>query len=603
MRTKTSLDHEFWAKFTGHCDGVLAFPVAQWYQSKVVDEGNQMTQQQAVPNEAGNKQEISPLAGLPAPKELLVDLAQLERCYYERRPELGDPQQLVSFGTSGHRGSSLKGTFTEAHILAITQAICEYRQTQGIDGPLFMGKDTHALSAPAQRTALEVLAANQVETVIQKNDGVTPTPVISRAILVYNRGRKKHPADGIVITPSHNPPRDGGFKYNPPNGGPADTDITKWVETRANELLRTGNASVKRIAYATALAAATTHQDDYVLPYVRDIGSVIDMEAIRAAGLKLGVDPLGGAAEPYWEPINAIYKVEITVVNPKIDATFSFMTVDYDGEIRMDCSSPYAMAGLVKLKDKFRVAFGNDPDADRHGIVTPTAGLMNPNHYLAVAIQYLLTHRPDWPGGAAVGKTLVSSSMIDRVVHKLGRKLSEVPVGFKWFAPGLFDGSCCFGGEESAGASFLRRDGTVWTTDKDGPIMALLAAEITARTGKDPGEHYRAMTAEFGTPFYTRIDAAATPEEKTRLLKLSPEAVKEATLAGEPITAKLTRAPGNNAAIGGLKVTAAHGWFAARPSGTENIYKIYAESFTSQAHLNEIVKEAQAMVNRALQSA
>jgi len=360
---------------------------------------------------------------------------------------------------------------------------------------------------------------------------------------------------------------------------------------------------VKGVAYATALAAATTHQDDYVLPYVRDLGNVIDMEAIRAASLKLGVDPLGGAAEPYWEPINSIYKLEITVVNAKIDPTFSFMTVDHDGEIRMDCSSPYAMAGLLKLKDKFRVAFGNDPDADRHGIVTPSAGLMNPNHYLAVAIQYLLTHRPDWPSGAAVGKTLVSSSMIDLVVHKLGRKLSEVPVGFKWFAPGLCDGSCCFGGEESAGASFLRRDGSVWTTDKDGPIMALLAAEITARTGKDPGEHYRAMTAEFGTPFYTRIDAAATPEEKARLLRLSPEAVKDATLAGEPITAKLTRAPGNNADIGGLKVTAAHGWFAARPSGTENIYKIYAESFTSQAHLDEIVREAQAMVNRALQSA
>jgi phosphoglucomutase len=562
-----------------------------------------MTQPQAAPNETGNTQEISPLAGLPAPKELLVDLAQLERCYYERKPDLDDPQQLVSFGTSGHRGSSLNGTFTEAHILAITQAICEYRRAQGIGGPLFMGKDTHALSAPAQRTALEVLAANDVETIIQKNDGVTPTPVISRAILVYNRGRKEHLADGIVITPSHNPPRDGGFKYNPPNGGPADTDITKWVERRANELLRSGNTGVKRVAYATALAAATTHQDDYVVPYVRDLGNVIDMEAIRAASLKLGVDPLGGAAEPYWEPINSIYKLEITVVNAKIDPTFSFMTVDHDGEIRMDCSSPYAMAGLLKLKDKFRVAFGNDPDADRHGIVTPSAGLMNPNHYLAVAIQYLLTHRPDWPSGAAVGKTLVSSSMIDLVVRKLGRKLSEVPVGFKWFAPGLFDGSCCFGGEESAGASFLRRDGTVWTTDKDGPIMALLAAEITARTGKDPGEHYRAMTAEFGTPFYTRIDAAATPEEKARLLKLLPEAVKDSTLAGEPITAKLTRAPGNNAAIGGLKVTATHGWFAARPSGTENIYKIYAESFTSQAHLNEIVREAQAMVNRALQSA
>jgi phosphoglucomutase len=562
-----------------------------------------MSQPQAVPNEADDKAHLSPLAGLPAPKELLVDLAQLEGSYYERRPDLSDPQQLVSFGTSGHRGSSLKGTFTEAHILAITQAICDYRRAQGIDGPLFMGKDTHALSAPAQRTALEVLAANRVETVIQQNDGVTPTPVISRAILVYNRGRKEHLADGIVITPSHNPPRDGGFKYNPPNGGPADTDITKWVETHANDLLRTNNAGAQRVAYATALTAATTHQDDFVLPYVKDLGNVIDMEAIRAANLKLGVDPLGGAAEPYWEPINSIYGLEITLVNPKIDPTFSFMTVDHDGEIRMDCSSPYAMAGLVKMKDKFRVAFGNDPDADRHGIVTPSAGLMNPNHYLAVAIQYLLTHRPDWPADAVVGKTLVSSSMIDRVVQKLGRKLLEVPVGFKWFAPGLFDGSCCFGGEESAGASFLRRNGSVWTTDKDGPLMCLVAAEITARTGKDPGEHYRVMTAEFGTPFYTRIDAAATPEEKAELLQLSPEAVKDATLAGEPIMAKLTRAPGNNAEIGGLKVTATSGWFAARPSGTENIYKIYAESFISQAHLNEIVSEAQAMVNRALQSA
>ena len=561
-----------------------------------------MSQPQAVPNEADDKTHLSPLAGLPAPKDLLVDLAQLERSYYERRPDLSDPQQLVSFGTSGHRGTSLKGTFTEAHILAITQAICDYRRAQRFDGPLFMGKDTHALSAPAQRTALEVLAANRVKTVIQRNDGVTPTPVISRAILVYNRERKEHLADGIVITPSHNPPRDGGFKYNPPNGGPADTDITKWVETRANELLRAGNAGVQRVAYATALAAATTHQDDFVLPYVKDLGNVIDMEAIRAAGLNLGVDPLGGAAEPYWEPINSIYGLEITVVNPKIDPTFSFMTVDHDGEIRMDCSSPYAMAGLVKMKNKFRVAFGNDPDADRHGIVTPSAGLMNPNHYLAVAIQYLLTHRPDWPGHAVVGKTLVSSRMIDRVVQKLGRKLFEVPVGFKWFAPGLFDGYCCFGGEESAGASFLRRNGAVWTTDKDGPIMSLLAAEITARTGKDPGEHYRVMTAEFGTPFYTRIDAAATPEEKAKLLELSPEAVKDATLAGEPITAKLTRAPGNNADIGGLKVTATSGWFAARPSGTENIYKIYAESFISQTHLHEIVREAQAMVNRALQS-
>jgi phosphoglucomutase len=554
-----------------------------------------------VPNEAADDTKLSPLAGLPAPRELLVDLEQLERAYYERRPDVADPQQLVSFGTSGHRGSSLNSTFTEAHILAVTQAICDHRRAHGIDGPLFMGKDTHSLSGPAQQTALEVLAANGVETVIQRDDGVTPTPVISRAILVYNRGREEHFADGIVITPSHNPPKDGGFKYNPPNGGPADTDITKWVEGRANELLRAGDAAVRRVAYAAALASATTHQDDFVLPYVKDLGSVIDMDAIRGAGLKLGIDPLGGAAEPYWEPVHTVYGLDITVVNPKIDPTFSFMTVDHDGVIRMDCSSPYAMAGLVKLRDKFRVAFGNDPDADRHGIVTPSAGLMNPNHYLAVAIRYLLTHRPDWPEDAAIGKTVVSSSLIDRVVHKLGRKLSEVPVGFKWFAPGLFDASYCFGGEESAGASFLRRDGSVWVTDKDGPIMGLLAAEITARTGKDPGEHYSLITAELGTPFYARIDASATPEEKAALAKLSPEAVKDATLAGESIVAKLTLAPGNQAAIGGLKVIAANGWFAARPSGTENIYKIYAESFTSQEHLNEIVSQARTIVNRALQ--
>jgi phosphoglucomutase len=463
-----------------------------------------------------------------------------------------------------------------------------------------MGKDTHALSGPAQRTALEVLAANGVHAVIQRDDGVTPTPVISRAILAYNRGLAAHHADGIVITPSHNPPEDGGFKYNPTNGGPADTDVTKWVQDRANELLRADNVGVKRVPFAVAIKAATTHQDDYVLPYVNDLRNVIDMDAIRAAGLKLGVDPLGGAAVHYWEPIKEIYGLDITVVNPKVDPTFSFMTVDHDGKIRMDCSSPYAMARLVSLKDQFRVAFANDPDSDRHGIVTPSAGLMNPNHFLAVAIRYLLTHRPQWPVQAVVGKTLVSSSMIDRVVYKLGRRLSEVPVGFKWFTPGLFDGSCCFGGEESAGASFLRRDGSVWTTDKDGPIMDLLAAEITARTGKDPGEHYRELTAEFGTPCYTRIDAPATPEQKARLQKLAPEAVKEGILAGESITAKLTKAPGNNAAIGGLKVVTASGWFAARPSGTENIYKIYAESFKDQAHLDVIVGEAQLIVDNAL---
>ena len=543
---------------------------------------------------------IHPLAGQPAPASSLIDVGKLERAYYENRPDLADPFQLVAFGTSGHRGTPLRGTFTEAHILAITQAICDYRRSQGTDGPLYMGKDTHALSGPAQRTALEVLAANGVETIIQPDDGFTPTPVISRAILVYNRGRKEHLADGIVITPSHNPPEDGGFKYNPTNGGPADTDVTNWIQDRANELLRDGNAGVKRVPFATAIKAATTHEQDFVLPYVEDLRNVIDMDAIRAAGLKLGVDPLGGASVHYWEPINEIYGLDIDVVNPKVDPTFSFMTVDHDGKIRMDCSSPYAMARLVGLKDQYRVAFANDPDSDRHGIVTPSAGLMNPNHYLAVAIRYLLTHRPHWPAHAAVGKTLVSSSMIDRVVQKLGRALCEVPVGFKWFAPGLFDGSFCFGGEESAGASFLRHDGTVWTTDKDGPIMDLLAAEITARTGKDPGEHYRELTAEFGTPFYTRIDAPATPEQKARLQKLSPEAVKESKLAGEPITAKLTRAPGNNAPIGGLKVVAASGWFAARPSGTENIYKIYAESFKDQAHLDAIVSEAQEIVSNAL---
>src|SRR5437868_786799 len=483
---------------------------------------------------------ISPLAGRPAPKEMLVDLARLEREYFERRPDLSDPNQMVSFGTSGHRGTPLQGTFTEAHILAITQAICDYRRSQGIDGPLYMGKDTHALSAPAQRTALEVLAANNVEIIIQRENGVTPTPVISRAILVYNRGRKEHLADGIVITPSHNPPEDGGFKYNPTNGGPADTDVTKWVQERANELLRGGNAGVKRVPFVKALGAGTTRQEDFLPPYVKDLRNVIDMDAIRSAGLKLGVDPLGGAAVHYWGPINEIYGLNIHVVNPTVDPTFSFMTVDHDGKIRMDCSSPYAMARLVGLKDQYRVAFANDPDSDRHGIVTPTAGLMNPNHYLAVAIGYLLMHRPHWPAQAIIGKTVVSSSMIDRVVQKLGRRLYEVPVGFKWFTPGLFDGSCCFGGEESAGASFLRHNGSAWTTDKDGPIMDLLAAEITARTGKDPGEHYRELTAEFGTPYYTRIDAAATPDQKARLQQLSPEAVTESDLAGEPITAKLT---------------------------------------------------------------
>src|SRR5437660_485038 len=544
---------------------------------------------------------ISPLAGKPAPKDLLIDPTRLEREYYQRRPDLEDANQLVSFGTSGHRGSPLHGSFTEAHILAITQAICDYRRNRGYDGPLYMGKDTHAVSGPAQRTAVEVLAANRVQATIQRDDRFTPTPVISRAILVYNRNRKEHLADGIVITPSHNPPADGGFKYNPPNGGPADTDVTRWVERRANELLRDGTG-IKRVPFAAAIKANTTHQEDFVLPYVEDLRNVIDMDAIRSAGLKLGVDPLGGAAAPYWEPINSIYHLDIAVANSTIDPTFSFMTVDHDGQIRMDPSSPYAMARLVNLKNQYDVAFANDPDSDRHGIVTPSSGLINPNHYLAVAIRYLLKHRPDWPTHVAVGKTLVSSTMIDRVVGKRGGPLCEVPVGFKWFVPGLFDGSLCFGGEESAGASFLRKDGTVWTTDKDGPIMDLLAAEITARTGKDPGEHYRQLTAEFGVPYYTRIDARATPEQKARLQKLAPEAVKESQLAGEPIIAKLTRAPGNNASIGGLKVVTDNGWFAARPSGTENIYKIYAESFKDENHLAAIVEEAQEIVTDALRS-
>ncbi|HVM75079.1 MAG TPA: phosphoglucomutase (alpha-D-glucose-1,6-bisphosphate-dependent) [Candidatus Saccharimonadales bacterium] len=548
----------------------------------------------------GNQPSVSPLAGKPATKDMLIDVAKLERDYFERHPDVNDPTQLVSFGTSGHRGTPFLSTFTEAHILAITQAICEYRRAHDIDGPLFMGKDTHAISAPAQRTALEVLAANNVETVIQSDDGVTPTPVISREILVHNRGRKDQFADGIVITPSHNPPRDGGFKYNPPNGGPADTDITGWIEKRANDLLRIGNREVKRVSYDSALKANTTHQKDFVRPYVEDLRNVLRMDAIRDAHLKLAVDPLGGAARPYWEPVNSTYGLHINVVNPVIDPTFSFMTVDHDGVIRMDCSSPYAMARLVGLKNDYQVAFANDPDSDRHGIVTPSTGLMNPNHFLAVAIQYLLTHRPQWRPDLIVGKTLVSSGLIDRVVQKLGRKFSEVPVGFKWFVPGLFDGSFCFGGEESAGASFLRLDGTVWATDKDGPIMDLLAAEITAVTGKDPGQHFRELVGEFGMPYYTRIDAAATPEQKARLQKLSAINVKESDLAGEPILSKLTTAPGNGAPIGGLKVVSKSGWFAARPSGTENIYKIYAESFQSEAHLNAIVSEARQIVNNAL---
>jgi len=543
---------------------------------------------------------LSPLAGKPAPANLLIDVAALERAYEDRKPDMADPAQRVAFGTSGHRGTPLNGSFTAAHIYATTQAICDYRRGKGIDGPLFMGKDTHALSGAAQRTALEVLAANGVSVVIQSGDGVTPTPTISRAILVHNHRRTAHLGDGIVITPSHNPPEDGGFKYNPTNGGPADTDITKWVQDRANALLTAGNAEVKRVALATALRAETTQQQDFVGPYVADLANVVNIDAIRGAKLKLGVDPLGGASLPYWERIDDVLGLGIEIVNKKIDPTFGFMTVDHDGKIRMDCSSPYAMASLLRLKDDFQVAFANDPDSDRHGIVTPSAGLLNPNHYLAVAIQYLLTHRPAWPASAVVGKTLVSSSMIDRVVKSLGRTLSEVPVGFKWFSPGLFDGTCCFGGEESAGASFLRLDGTVWTTDKDGIILDLLAAEILARTDMDPGQHYQDLTKAFGAPLYTRIDAPATGEQKARLGKLAPESVSETALAGDTITAKLSHAPGNGAAIGGLKVTTDFGWFAARPSGTEQLYKIYAESFRDQAHLDRIVAEAQQIVGNAL---
>jgi phosphoglucomutase len=541
-----------------------------------------------------------PNAGKPAPKDLLIDVSRLEAAFYDEKPDLADPNQLVSFGTSGHRGTSTNATFTEAHILAITQAITEYRRGQGISGPLFMGKDTHALSRPAERVALEVLAGNGIETYIQRDDGFTPTPVVSHSILGYNRGRSEGLADGVVVTPSHNPPTDGGFKYNPPNGGPADTDVTDWIQNRANELLRGGNKGVQRTAFESAFKASTTHAEDFVTAYVKDLANVIDMEAIRSAGVKVGIDPLGGAAVGYWAPVVERYGLDITVVNPDVDPTFAFMTVDHDGKIRMDCSSPWAMEGLVQLKDRFDIAFGNDPDADRHGIVTPSSGLLNPNHYLAVAIRYLLANRPQWPTTAVVGKTLVSSCLIDRVVASLERSLWEVPVGFKWFTPGLFDGSCCFGGEESAGASFLKRDGSVWTTDKDGLILGLLAAEITARTGKDPGEHYKELTAKFGTPYYTRIDAPATPAQKNSLKKLSPEAVTATELAGEAITAKLTRAPGNNASIGGLKVVSVSGWFAARPSGTENIYKLYAESLKSAEHLTAIVDQAQEIVLRSL---
>ena len=543
-----------------------------------------------------------PLAGRPAPPELLVDVGRLERRYYDGRPDPANPAQQVSFGTSGHRGSPLDGSFTEAHILAISQAIAEYRRGRGITGPLILGKDTHAVSAPAERTALEVLAANGVTVVVQSADGYTPTPAVSRAILAYNEGRTTGLADGIVITPSHNPPADGGFKYNPPDGGPADTEVTGWIQQRANALLAAGNAAVRRISVERARAAPTTQEEDLVEPYVRELGGALELDAVRASGLRLGVDPLGGASLGYWPRIAERYGLDLSVVNPTIDPTFSFMTVDHDGKIRMDCSSPWAMAGLVGLKDRFAVAWGNDPDADRHGIVTPSSGLLNPNHYLAAAIDYLLDHRPAWSSTAKVGKTLVSSALIDRVVAKHARQLMEVPVGFKWFAPGLYDGTCCFGGEESAGASFLRRDGRVWTTDKDGLLLGLLAAEMTAVTGRDPGEHYRELTAELGAPVYTRIDTPCTPEQKAGFKRLTPEAIRATTLAGDRILSTLTTAPGNGAPIGGLKVTSAQGWFAARPSGTENVYKLYAESFRDGDHLASIVEEAREMVTRVLAS-
>ena len=539
-------------------------------------------------------------AGKPVTKEDLVDVAELVSLYYETQPDVEKPDQQVAFGTSGHRGSSLNTSFTEDHIMAIAQAICEYRAKQGYTGPLFMGKDTHALSTPAEKTALQVFAANGVTVMIDRDGGYTPTPVISHAILQYNKDRTDGLADGVVITPSHNPPDAGGFKYNPPNGGPADTDVTGWIADRANDLLADDNDEVESLYYADALAAETTVAYDFITPYIEDLGAVIDMEAIAKSGLKVCADAMGGAGIRYWKPIAEKYGIDLTIINDTADPSFSFMCVDHDGKVRMDCSSPYAMASLIELKDKFDIAFGNDPDYDRHGIVTKSSGLLNPNHYLAVAIQYLFTHRAGWRADAAIGKTLVSSSMIDRVAAELGRDLQEVPVGFKWFVNGLIDGSSGFGGEESAGASFLRKDGTVWTTDKDGIILCLLACEILAVTGKDPGEHYQELVARFGNPVYERVDAVASREEKARLAALSPEQVKAETLAGEPITAKLTAAPANGAAIGGLKVCTENGWFAARPSGTEDIYKIYAESFKGEEHLKQIQTEARAIVNAAL---
>ncbi len=545
----------------------------------------------------------SPLAGKPAPRELLIDVNKLTSAYYDLHPDPADPAQQVAFGTSGHRGTSLERTFNEDHVLAICQALCEYRQRQGIDGPLFIGKDTHALSVPAERTALEVFAANAVQVFYQSGSGYTPTPGVSHAILTYNRDRKAGLSDGVVITPSHNPPSDGGFKYNPPSGGPAGADITNVVQARANEILRGGLKEVRRIPYKQAIQEDTTRAYDFITPYVNDLKNVVDMDAIKASGLRIGVDPLGGASVYYWGAVAETYGLNLTVVNSSVDRTFSFMTVDHDGKIRMDCSSPYAMTSLIGLRNKFDIAFGNDPDADRHGIVTTSAGLLNPNHYLSAAIWYLFQHRPDWRKDARVGKTIVSSTMIDRVTQSLGRTLAEVPVGFKWFVDGLVDGSFGFGGEESAGASFLRQDGIVWTTDKDGLIMGLLAAEMTAVLGRDPGVVYRELTGRFGDPVYERIDAVANTAQKAVLSDLAPENVKAETLAGEKIVARLTKAPFNNAPIGGLKVVSENAWFAARPSGTEEIYKIYAESFIGAEHLKKVQDEAQQIVNAAFKLA
>jgi len=541
---------------------------------------------------------VNPRAGQPALPEDLIDVPHLLTAYYTVQPDPDDVAQQVAFGTSGHRGSSLDGAFNEAHILATTQAIAEYRAAQGTDGPLFIGRDTHGLSEPAWASALEVLAANDVAVIVDSADRYTPTPAVSHAILTHNRGRGSGLADGIVVTPSHNPPRDGGFKYNPPNGGPADTDATSVIAQRANEILRGGLRGVKRVGLATALARAQRH--DYLDAYVSDLPNVVDIHAIRAEGIRIGADPLGGASVDYWGAITERHNLDMTVVNPEVDATWRFMTLDTDGKIRMDCSSPNAMASLIANRDKYQIATGNDADADRHGIVTPDAGLMNPNHYLAVAIDYLYTHRPEWPSSVAVGKTAVSSSIIDRVVAGLGRTLLEVPVGFKWFVDGLFSGTLGFGGEESAGASFLRRDGSVWTTDKDGIILALLASEMLAVTGKTPSQRYAELAQKYGAPVYARMDAPANREQKARLAKLSPDQVSATELAGEPIVAKLTNAPGNGAAIGGLKVTTANGWFAARPSGTEDVYKIYAESFLGPEHLAQVQEAARDVVNSVI---